>query len=51
MWNLRIKTNKQNRNKREGGREGKKPKKHILNYTEQTDGYQQGGGSGYGLNR
>ena len=46
MWNLRNKTNEQ--------KERKERERCILEsrikYSEQTDGYQKGGGWGYGLN-
>ena len=45
MWNLRNKTNEQREKERE--RE-KQTKKQTLNYREQTDGYQRGGGGGMG---
>ena len=45
MWNLTNKMNMQ-REKRE-----KETKKQILNYREQTDGYQRGSGWGDGLSR
>ena len=47
MWNLSSKTNEQ-RKTRERERQ---IKKQTLNYREQTDGYQKGGGWGDGLNR
>ena len=37
MWNLRNKTNNEKRDKQK-----------TLNYEEQTDGYQRGGGRAYG---
>jgi len=37
MWNLRNQTNEQRKKKRQ-------TKKQTLNYVEQTDGYQRGGG-------
>ena len=40
MWNVKIKTNKQRKKKRE--REGQ-TKKQTLNYRGQTDDYQKGG--------
>ena len=53
MWNLRNKINKQ-----EGKKErGRQTKKQILDYREQTDGYQKGGwwgtrgNRGWGLRR
>ena len=47
MWNLRNKTNEQR------GEETRvrQTKKQTLNYREQTNGYQRGGGWGKGLNR
>ena len=36
MWNLRSKTNEQ--------RDKETNQKHTLNYREETDGYQKGGG-------
>ena len=43
MWNLRKKTNEQRKKERE-----RQTKKHTLNYSQQTDGYQNGSGWGMG---
>ena len=45
MWNLRNKTNEQRGKKRQ-----RQTRKQTLNYREQADGYQRGGGCGDGLN-
>ena len=41
-WNLRNKTRKEKKEKRKK----REVKKHTLNYKEQADGYQKGGGWG-----
>ena len=43
MWNLRKQMHK--------GKRERETKNQTLNYREQTDGYQKGGGGGEGLNR
>ena len=48
MWNLRNKISKQRKRERERERE---TKKQTLNYKEQTDDYQRGGGCEDGLGR
>ena len=45
IWNLRNKTKEQRKEKKKIERE-RKTKKQTLNYKEQTDGYQRGGGGG-----